>query len=500
MRPEAVRKRHERGGRTARENVDDLLDAGLRVEYGGFAVAAQRSRRPLDDLIRNTPADGIVAGVGTVNGDLFDADRSTCAVLAYDYTVLAGTQGWFNHKKTDRLLDVAAKYRYPVVLFAEGGGGRPGDVDVPKVGGLNHTTFAQFGALSGSVPLVGIASGRCFAGNAAVLGTCDVIIATENSTIGMSGPAMIEAGGLGRFTPEEVGPIDVQTRNGVVDVAVADEAEAVAVARTYLGYFQGDLARFEAPDQRRLRHVVPENRKRAYDVRRAVEILCDVGSVLELRSAFGRCVLTALVRIGGRPMGLIANNPAVLGGAIDADGADKLARFLQLCDVFGLPVVSLCDTPGFMVGPDAERTATVRHFSRLFVRGANLTVPVAAVVLRKGYGLGAMAMAGGGFGEPGVTVSWPTGEFGGMGLEGAVRLGFRKELDAVADPQARERRYDELVGQMYERGSALNTAMALEIDDVIDPADTRDVLLASLPAVPREGWTNPRLRPSLDAW
>ncbi|WP_308282739.1 carboxyl transferase domain-containing protein [Pseudonocardia nigra] len=350
------------------------------------------------------------------------------------------------------------------------------------------------------MPLVGIAAGRCFAGNAALLGTCDVVIATADSTIGMSGPAMIEGAGLGRFAPEDVGPIDVQTANGVVDVAVADEAEAVAVAKRYLGYFQGDLDRFEAHDQRRLRHVVPENRKRAYDVRRAVEILCDVGSVLELRPAFGKCVLTALVRIAGRPMGLVANNPAVLGGAIDADGADKLARFLQLCDVFGLPVVSLCDTPGFMVGPDAERTATVRHFSRLFVRGANLTVPLATVVLRKGYGLGAMAMAGGGFGEPGVTVSWPTGEFGGMGLEGAVRLGFRKELEAIADPQARERRYDELLEQMYERGSALNTAMALEVDDVIDPADTRDVLLASLPSVPREGWTNPRLRPTLDAW
>jgi acetyl/propionyl-CoA carboxylase alpha subunit len=502
-RPDAVRKRHSLGLRTARENVADLVDEGTFTEYGGFAVAAQRSRRGLDDLIRNTPADGIITGVGRVNGGLFPLERSQCAVLAYDYTVLAGTQGYFNHRKTDRVLRVARDRGYPVILFAEGGGGRPGDVDVPKGGGLTTPTFTAFGALSGSVPTVGIVAGRCFAGNAALLGSCDVIIATRDSNIGMGGPAMIEGGGLGVFAPDDIGPIGVQTANGVVDVAVADEAEAVAAAKKYLGYFQGSVARpgdADVADQRLLRHVVPEDRKRVYDVHRAISVLCDDGSVLELRPSFGQCVVTALVRIGGRPMGLLANNPVMLGGAIDAGGADKAARFLQLCEVFGLPIVSLVDTPGFMVGPESEKTATVRHFGRMFVRGGNLTVPVAAVVLRKSYGLGAMAMAGGSLHDPVLTVAWPSGEFGGMGLEGAVRLGFRRELSAIADPVERSRRYEELVARMYEQGSAVNTAMYLEIDDVIDPARTRDLLLASLPPVPREGWVNPRARPFIDAW
>lgn len=502
-RPDAIRKRHSLGLRTARENVADLVDEGTFTEYGGFAVAAQRSRRDLDDLIRNTPADGIITGVGRVNGELFPVERSQCAVLAYDYTVLAGTQGYFNHRKTDRVLRVARDRGYPVILFAEGGGGRPGDVDVPKGGGLITATFTAFGALSGRVPTVGIVAGRCFAGNAALLGSCDVIIATRDSNIGMGGPAMIEGGGLGVFAPDDIGPIGVQTANGVVDVAVADEAEAVAVAKRYLSYFQGSVAcpgDADVADQRLLRHVVPEDRKRVYDVHRAISVLCDDESVLELRPSFGRCVVTALVRIGGRPMGLLANNPMVLGGAIDSDGADKAARFLQLCEVFGLPIVSLVDTPGFMVGPESEKTATVRHFGRMFVRGGNLTVPVAAVVLRKSYGLGAMAMAGGSLHDPVLTVAWPTGEFGGMGLEGAVRLGFRRELSAIAEAEARERRYEELVARMYEQGSAVNTAMYLEIDDVIDPARTRDLLLASLPPVPREGWVNPRARPFIDAW
>ena len=500
QRPGAVRRRHAQAMRTARENVADLADAGSFTEYGGYAVAAQRTRRDLDDLIRHTPADGIITGTATVNGALFAPDRTRCAILAYDYTVLAGTQGYFSHKKADRILQVAQRHHYPVVLFAEGGGGRPGDLDVPKVAGLNTATFSALGALSGTVPLIGVAAGRCFAGNAALLGTCDVVIATKDANIGMGGPAMVEGAGLGAFAPEEIGPIGVQTANGVVDIAVTDEEEAVAAARKYLSYFQGGLADSRGDDQRKLRHVVPENRKRAYDIRTVASILCDTGSVLELRQQFGRTILTALIRIGGQPMGLVANNPAVLGGAIDADGADKAARFLQLCDVFGMPVVSLCDTPGFMVGPDAETTATVRHFSRLFVRGANMTVPMVTVVLRKGYGLGAMAMASGSFAGTSATVSWPTGEFGGMGLEGAVRLGFRRELAAIGDPQARERRYEELVTQMYERRSALNTAMHLEIDNVIDPADTRGVILASLPPAARQGWVNPRLRSFVDTW
>ena len=481
-RPGAVAKRHARGQRTARENIADLVDEGSFVEYGGFAVAAQRARRTEEDLIANTPADGIITGIGRVTAA--PAEDTRCAVLAYDYTVLAGTQGYLNHKKTDRMLELAEQQRLPVVLFAEGGGGRPGDTDTTVVSGLDVPTFATMGRLSGQVPTIGIAAGRCFAGNAALLGCCDVVIATRDSTIGMGGPAMIEGGGLGLYSPDEVGPIDVQSGNGVVDVVVADEAEAVAVARRYLGYFQGVQPEWAAVDQRALRHVVPENRVRAYDIHAAIEALSDEGSVLELRAGFARGVVTCLVRIEGRPMGLVANNPRHLGGAIDAPAADKLARFLQLCDAHGLPVVSLCDTPGFMVGPDHERTATVRHFARLFVIGAHLRVPIVTVVLRKAYGLGAQAMAAGGFHRPAATLAWPTGEVGGMGLEGAVRLGFRRELEAIADPAERRELEEKLLADMYERGRAVNAAAAVELDDVIDPADTRRWILTAAAATP----------------
>lgn len=465
-RPAAVAKRHSQNRRTARENITDLVDPGSFVEYGALAVAAQRSRRSEDDLIANTPADGLVAGLATIGG-------GEAVVVSYDYTVLAGTQGMRNHAKTDRVFDLAARKRIPLVLFAEGGGGRPGDTDVANVAGLDVPTFRALGALSGQVPLVSIVSGRCFAGNAALAGTCDVIIATPDANIGMGGPAMIEGGGLGVYRPEDIGPIDVQRRNGVVGLAARDEAHAVALAKQYLSYFQGSVDGWEAPDPRLARHVVPENRLRAYDVRRAIESVVDVGSVLELRPDYGVGVVTALVRVEGAPFGLLANSSHHLGGAIDAEAADKIADFLNLCESFGLPIISLCDTPGFMVGPDAEKEAAVRRFSRLFVHGARLTVPFGMIILRKGYGLGAMAMAGGSFHAPQFTVAWPTGEIGGMGLEGAVRLGFSKELAAVADPTERQNLFDKLVEAAYQHGKALTSATTFELDDVIDPADSR---------------------------
>jgi acetyl-CoA carboxylase carboxyltransferase component len=499
-RPDAVARRRKTGQRTTRENVDDLVDPGSFIEYGALALAAQRRRRSPEELQRMSPADGLVAGIGAVNGALFGDEKSRCMVIAYDYTVFAGTQGMMNHKKKDRMLQLAEQWRLPVVLFAEGGGGRPGDTDSPGVAGLDIPTFATFARLSGLVPLVGIVSGRCFAGNAALLGCCDVIIATRNANIGMGGPAMIEGGGLGAFTPEEVGPIDVQAPNGVVDLVVEDEAEAVLEAKKYLSYFQGPLAEWRAADPRLLRGLVPENRLRAYDVRAVIEALCDADSVQELRRDFGVGIVTALVRIEGRPFGLIANNPHHLGGAIDAPAADKAARFLQLCDAHGLPIVSLCDTPGFMVGPDVEKQAQVRHVSRMFVTAASLSVPWFTVVLRKGYGLGAQGMTGGSFHAPFFIVSWPTGEFGGMGLEGAVRLAYRRELEAVTDPIERDALYQKLVAQLYQAGKATNMAAFLEIDDVIDPADTRRWILRGLRSVPEPPRPTGKRRPFIDTW
>lgn len=480
-RPAAVERRRSRGQRTARENVGDLLDDGSFIEYGQLAVAYRHSRYSDDELLAMSPADGFVAGLGTVGAETFGAQAASVAVGAYDATVQAGTLGHMNHKKADRLFDLAGERGIPLVLFAEGGGGRPRE-DPVTITGLNSPTFLKAAKLSGKVPFVSVVSGRCFAGNAALLGVADVIIATQDSTIGMAGPALIEAAGLGTFTPEQVGPVDVQTRSGVVDIAVADEAAAVAVARQYLAYFQGRLAQWEEHDVRLLRHVVPENRLRSYDVREAGRLIADVGSWLELRAAFGQAYVTALARIGGRPVGVIANNPSCNAGAIDSDAADKAARFLRLCDAFGLPVLSLIDTPGIMVGPAAEATGLVRHSARLFAAAAALRVPLFAVVLRKAYGLGGAAAAGGYFQAPFFTVAWPSGELGGMGLEGSVRLGYKRELEAIADPAERQALFEQRVAVRYEKGKASFTASYFEIDAVIDPAETRAWLLRGLDA------------------
>ena len=492
-RPDAVARRRSRGQRTARENVADLVDEGTFVEYAPLVVAAQRRRRSMQELIERTPADGLVGGVGAVDG------HPTIAI-SYDYTVLAGTQGLWNHEKKDRLFELAERLRLPVVFFTEGGGGRPGDTDGSGVAGLDCLAFNYFARLSGLVPLVGITSGYCFAGNAAILGCCDVIIATEGSNIGMGGPAMIEGGGLGVYEPTAIGPVDVQVPNGVIDVLVPDEAEAVRVAKQYLSYFHGASDEWECADQRALRHLVPENRLRAYDVRAVIEALADTGSVLELRRGFGHGMITVLARVEGSPIGIVANNPSHLGGAIDSPAADKAARFLQLCDAFDIPVVFLCDTPGFMVGPESEATGAVRHVSRMFVTGANLTVPFATIILRKGYGLGAQAMAGGSFKAPLFCVAWPTGEFGGMNLEGAVRLGQRRELDAIEDPVQREAEYQAMVQRMYEHGKAINMASHFEIDDVIDPADSRRWIATMLASAPPPARREGKKRPNVDTY
>lgn len=488
-RPDAVAKRRKTGQRTIRENLAELLDEGSFVEYGALAVAAQRSTRSMEDLQRVSPADGIVCGIGTVDG-------GRTMVLGYDYTVFAGTQGLVGHRKLDRMLALAAQWKLPIVLFAEGGGGRPNDTDTFTVSGLDTPSFLAFAALSGLVPRVGIVSGRCFAGNASLLGCCDVIVATDGSNLGMGGPAMIEGGGLGSFAPEEIGPADVQSKNGVIDVRVKDEAEAVAVAKKYLSYFRGPSAEWSAGDQTALRDALPENRRRAYEIRPIVETIADAGSVLELRRDFGRSVVSALARIEGQPIGVLASDTFHLGGALDADASDKAARFLQLCDAFGLPVVSLVDTPGFMVGPKAETTALVRHTSRLFVMAASLSVPWFTVVLRRGYGLGAQALSGGHFHAPFFQVSWPGGEFGGMNLEGAVRIGMRKQLEAIEDPEAREQAAQMMIAEAHRRGTALNMASLLELDAVIDPAETRAWIARGLRSAPRP---EPRRR-FVDTW
>jgi acetyl-CoA carboxylase carboxyltransferase component len=499
-RAEAVQRRHAAGGRTARENVADLVDPGSFVEYGRFAVAAQRGRRELEDLIARTPADGLVAGTARINGELF-GEQAACAVLSYDYTVLAGTQGALGHRKKDRLFELIERMRLPTVFFAEGGGGRPGDTDYPVVSALDTRAFALWAKLSGLVPRIAVVAGRCFAGNAVIAGCADLIVATENVSLGMGGPAMIEGGGLGKVDPDAVGPIDVQAANGVVDLVVADEAAATAAAKRLLAYFQGRVPTADAPDQAPLREMVPERQRRAYAIEPIVETLADTGSVTLLRERFAPEMLTALARIEGRAIGVIANDTRHMAGAITSEAADKAARFLQLCDAFGLPVVSLVDTPGMMVGPEAERTGLVRHTSRLLLAGAALRVPLVAVVLRRGYGLGAQAMVGGSLHEPLLTVAWPSAHLGPMGLEGAVKLALRKELEAIEDEAEREERIRALTAAAEENARALNAATLFELDDVIDPAETRGLIAATLVAAAERDRSPQTDRPRfIDAW
>ncbi len=494
---EAVRRRHDKGKRTARENIAALCDPGSFTEYGSLVIAGRLARSSLEELIDQSPADGLVMGLGHINGRAFGPERSRAAVLSYDYSVFAGTQGARNHFKLDRMAELALRWRLPTVFFTEGGGGRPGDTD--RGGGFIRG-FEYWAQLSGAVPLVGITSGRCFAGNVVILGCCDVIIATRDSVLGMGGPAVIEGGGLGVFRPEEIGPLRVMLENGVIDLLVDDEEAAVDAGKKYLSYFQGRWPDWSAADQRLLRHMVPEQRLRAYDVRRVIEVLADNGSVLELRPHFGKAMVTALIRIEGYPMGVIANNPTYLGGAIDSDASDKATRFMKLCEAFDIPVLSLSDTPGNMVGPEAEKTALIRHCSRLFVVGANLTVPLFSVILRKSYGLGAIAMTGGSYQASMFSVSWPTGEFGGMNLEGAVKLGYRNELAAIADLTERRAAYEAMVREAYASGRALARAVNPSLDDVIDPAETRRWIVAGLTSLPPAPARTEKKLPWVDPW
>lgn len=491
-RPDAVGRRHAAGGRTARENIADLIDDGSFVEYGRFAIAAQKQRRSLDDLIERTPGDGLLAGTARIDG-------AACAVLSYDYTVLAGTQGAIGHRKKDRLFEIIERLKLPTVFFAEGGGGRPGDTDIPTVSSLEIRAFALWAGLSGLVPRIAVVKGRCFAGNAVIAGAADLIVATQDSSIGMGGPAMIAGGGLGEVAPDDVGPISVQAPNGVVDVVVADEAQAVAATRKLMGYFTGPTGPGPVADQTDLRTMIPERARRAYPVAPIIETLADAGSVTFLREKFAPEMVTALARIDGRPVGIIANNTMVMAGAITAAASDKAARFLQLCNAFGLPVVSLVDCPGYMVGPAAEAEALVRRGSRMLVAGAALTVPLVAVILRRGYGLGAQAMCGGSLHEPLLTVAWPGAHLGPMGLEGAVRLGLRKELEAIADDDEREQAVRAATAAAEENARALNSASLFEIDDVVDPAETRGLIAATLAAAAQHERPAPRAR-FIDTW
>ena len=479
-RQDAQAKRHAKGYRTARENLAALCKPDDFIEYGQFAVAAQRSKHDYQSLKTSSAADGIITGIANING-------RQVVLIVNDYSVMAGTQGFFHHQKLDRILAVANDKELAVIMFTEGGGGRPNDVDITTVNsGLQCTSFGAWAGLSGLVPRISVANGYNFAGNAALFGAADITIATKASWIGMAGPAMIEGGGLGSFKPTEIGPIEVQSSNGTVDIVADDEAHAAKLALKVLSYFQksspSQTNRSDslAQDQTILQSALPENRRQTYSVRNIIEVLCDTNEFTELGSGYGQSIVTGLSRIDGKAVGIMANDCMSLGGAIDVHAGQKAAKFMQLCDQFELPIISLCDTPGFMVGPEHETHGAVRKLADIFKVGAQIKVPFYAVILRKCYGLGAQAMLAGSTSRPLTTLSWPTGEFGAMGLEGAVKLGFSKELAAITDPIEQQALFDDLLAQQYQRGQAEEVASVLEIDAVIDPKDTRRRLILLL--------------------
>lgn len=485
-RPEAVARQHGRGRWTARERIEALFDPDTFVEYGQLV-------RPASRQLGDGPADGLVMGVGLVGG-------SPVCAFSYDYTVFGGSQSPRNHRKMDRLLELARRNRWPVVCWSEGGGARATELDYQ--GGM-VTTFVQFPRLSGLVPIVTVLSGPSFAGQANIAGCSDVVIATQASTLGLSGPPLVLSATGERLRPEDLGPMDLHERIGTVDVVVADEEEALDTARRYLGYFLAPArpggAEGAAPAHpERLRTMVPENPRRAYDMRRLVAGIADVDSVLELRPRWGRCISTSLVRFGGRPVGVIANNPMFGAGAIDRDGSDKISRHIELCNAYDLPILFLCDTPGFMIGRGAEETALVRHSARTIMALANADVPIMSVVVRKAYGLAFYVMGSDAF-EPDLLVGWPTAEFGGMGLEGAVNIVFREEIEAAPDEEERKRIRAVRTAELKERNTGLRLAQGFGLDDVIDPAETRDVLLRALETFPSPAPRTTRKHP-IDPW
>lgn len=461
-RPEAVARQQARGHLTARAALAALVDPDSFVEYGGLV-------RPAIEGME-AAADGLVMGTAQIGG-------RPVAVVFYDYTVHGGSQSYMNHHKISRMFAHAARLKLPVVSWLDGGGARPQDGAPGRR--LAPETFVLFAQLSGLVPTVSVVPQRAFAGHANLAGMSDCLIAVQGSAIGIGGPPLVAAATGTRLTPEEIGPLDVHAATGVVDITVEDDHAAIDAVKTYLGFFAPSDAPVTAPDAARLSRLVPENPRRAYDVRKVIDGIVDVGTVQELRRGFGRAVVTALARLGGRTVGVVANQPMFMAGAIDSEAGAKAARFTQLCDAYDIPVLLLCDTPGLMVGPEAERTGIVRHGSRLLMALANARVPIMSVVLRKAFGLGFYIMGSQAM-RPAVLLAWPGAQYGGMGLEGAVEIAYGRELDAIADEAERAARRAEYLEDLRHAGSAVETAARFLYDDVIDPADTRAILLLTM--------------------
>ena len=477
-RPEAVARQHALGKLTARERIARLLDTGSFRELGALV---QPSRETPDTADLVAPADGVITGTGRIAG-------RPVVLMASDFTVLGGSNGTVGELKVHRCARLALEHGLPFVMLLDGGGHRIQEGLDSRHFASGHAFFATLGALSGWVPVVAAIMGPGFAGPSNYASLADfVVMVRDTATMGVAGPALVKAG-----TGEEVdaqtlgGPREQAQRNGIADLVADGEDACLDALRTYLAFLpsnaDGEPPRAERRDPPAdvvagVGDVVPHDSRRAYDVRDVIAGIVDAGEHLELKPRFARNVVTMLARVDGRPVGIVANQAAYLAGTLDAPACEKAAHFISLCDAFGLPLVFLVDVPGFKVGTAAERSGLARRSGKLLFELAQATVPRFTVVLRKGYGLGYVAMCGGRSFDADLSVAWPQAEISAMSVEGAVDVAYRRKVAEAPDPEAHRR---ELVERFRGQLGAVRAAEAFGIDDIVAPADTRGALIDAL--------------------
>jgi acetyl-CoA carboxylase carboxyltransferase component len=466
FRTSAVEKQHKRGKYTARERIEKLLDPNSFREIGGLAQPVEVSG--------DYAADGIVTGTGFIDGKLV-----CCA--AYDYTILAGSQGKVSHQKIDHIVNIAIQQGCPMILFSEGGGARV--QGIATTSRATSEVFVSLARASGWIPTITVICGPAFAGHANLASLTDVIIMIEKeSAMGIAGPPLVKSAMGANFTPEELGGVEIQGKAGTPDLIVDSEESAINHIRSYLSYLPSNcnqplpISAEVMEPVGDLCSLVPTASNRAYDMRKVIDAIFDKGSVLELKGFYGKNVITSFARINGKTIGIIANQPQAKAGILDSPGSDKMARFISLCDAYRIPITFLVDVPGFTPGPAAEQSALVRHSARIIYELAQATIPIYTVVIRKAYGLAYYAMGALAF-KPNLLVAWPTAEFGGMGLEGAVEILHKEELQNSEDPLLRRRQLAEELGKELK---AFRSGQKFTVDDVIHPNDTRSVLMDAM--------------------
>jgi acetyl-CoA carboxylase carboxyltransferase component len=474
-RPEATERQHAAGKLTARERLNLLLDPGSAVELGSLVAP------DIPDVDPSVaPADGLIAMMGMIDGRPVSA-------FACDFTVMGGSLGDAGMQKIQAMCDLSLRRGIPLVMLVDGGGHRVHEIDSrPYAFGGDTGPFWRQAQLSGWAPQVAAVMGPAFAGAALFTSFADFVPMVEGTaSIGIAGRQLVKAATREELTTEELGGSAVQLRNGNADLGVPDDAACIGAVREFLSFLpsncQGDPPRVTSDDPvdriaPELRDVIPERRSRGYDVMKIIRPIVDHEHVLELQGCYARNIVTALARLDGQPVGIVANQPKFLGGVIDSAACQKAVRFIEMCDAFGVPIISLIDVPGVMIGPQAERDRLVKHSAKPLIAFAHATVPVITVVLRKAYGAGLLAMGGSRSGVDGALI-WPTAEMSAMQIEGAVDIVFRREVAAAEDPAAKR---EELIRHFYAKSTPLRAASGFGIDDVIDPAQTRGKLIAML--------------------